>query len=363
MLSEISRKASKFLRLVRKKRVALPHEVQIEITNRCNLDCDMCPRLTILGVPEVDMSEATFERILKNLKEPHSVTLTGWGEPLMHPQFFDFIDRLKARFPKTLVAFTSNAFLLNEARVEAILARDIERLTISLEELPPELFGESAPESSAPSNPKKGHNNSLAKDGHPSSSKVTDNLKRLIAARERSANKSPANRGPEIRLQVVLMPGGQETLLRLLDYAADMGFDAVNLVRLDTRGRPDLTRPSWHEERQLLASARTRAAALGLALSSVNDHGPLMRLAAHADSFCMRLDDYVYITVDGQVSACCLLRNQAAGQLSEQSLQEIWDGPALAKFYGPTLPPECDGCDAFCHNYKDPVSRPESLSV
>ena len=129
-------RAAKFARLVTKTRTRRPHEFQIEITNRCNLDCDMCPRLSVLGVPEVDMAEDTFETILGRLVDPQSITLTGWGEPLMHGRIFEFIDRIHARFPSCEVSFTTNGYLLDEGRVESILERRIRRINVSLEELP-----------------------------------------------------------------------------------------------------------------------------------------------------------------------------------------------------------------------------------
>ena len=84
-LKTIYRNTGKLARLALKQRTQLPREIQIEVTNRCNLDCDMCPRLVLLKVPEVDMSDETFEAVLGQLDRPESITLTGWGEPLASP--------------------------------------------------------------------------------------------------------------------------------------------------------------------------------------------------------------------------------------------------------------------------------------
>lgn len=158
---------------------------------------------------------------------------------------------------------------------------------------------------------------------------------------------------PEARLQVVLFPGSEATTLRLVDFAAEAGFDAVNLVRLDVRGRPDMRRPSWEEERRLIAAARQRARQRGVALASVNDHGPFMRLASRADRFCVRLDSYIYVTVAGQVAPCCLLRDVRLGDLTRQSLGEVWSSPEFRRFAGPEPHEACRGCDAFRHCYAE----------
>jgi MoaA/NifB/PqqE/SkfB family radical SAM enzyme len=344
-------KAFKFRRLLLKKRSERPHDIQIEVTNRCNLDCDMCPRLDLLAVPEVDMQDAVFERILAELDRPRSVTLTGWGEPLMHPGLFRYIAALKARFPACHVSFTTNGYLLDTARIDQIIASGVERVTVSLEELP---FGPEAPAAES-TNPRKGHANHHAREGHPATQRVVDGLRALASAR--------SNGRPELRLQVVMFPGSENTALKLVDFAAEIGFESVNLVRLDPRGQPELSRPSWAEERAIITAVRARARARGIAVVTVNDHGPLMRMASHSDSFCMRLDDYVYIDVEGQVAPCCLLRGSKVGSLAEANLDELWNSPGLERFYGPELPQDCDGCDAFMHNYRATTEWPAPLKV
>ena len=57
-----------------------PDQVQIEVTNKCNLDCNMCPRKD-LGVKYEHMDFDLFKLIVKRLNEVRLITLTGWGEP------------------------------------------------------------------------------------------------------------------------------------------------------------------------------------------------------------------------------------------------------------------------------------------
>src|SRR3954470_19328708 len=128
------RQAKKLARLALKRRTDLPREVQLEVTNRCNLDCDMCPRLTLLKVPEVDMSRETFDAVLGRLDAPESITLTGWGEPLMHPQLFDFVAEINRRFEGCDVSITTNGHLLTERLVATSFERKVSRWNVSLEE-------------------------------------------------------------------------------------------------------------------------------------------------------------------------------------------------------------------------------------
>ncbi|MBI3723479.1 radical SAM protein [bacterium] len=349
------RQAKKLARLATKTRADTPREVQLEVTNRCNLDCDMCPRLILLKVPEVDMSWETFTQVLDRLDSPESITLTGWGEPLMHPRIFDFVAEIHRRFPSCDVSFTTNAHFFTEAFIEKILAARVSRVNVSLEELP---WSDAEATTPPPSdfrtgNPMKGHENYVARDGHPTPRKVVDRLRRFLD--RVNAERAAGRDFPEVRMQVVLFPEGTEIMLRLVDFAAEAGFHAVNLVRLDVRGRPDLRRPSWEDERRMIALARERAESLGVPLGSVNDHGALLKLASHSDRFCVRLDNFIYVDVSGNVAPCCLLRGHRVGNLVEQPLREIWHGERMKRFYGPGVHPACVGCDAFLNCYAEPA--------
>lgn len=355
------RQAKKMARLALKRRAALPREFQLEVTNRCNLDCDMCPRLTLLKVPEVDMSRETFDAVMSRLDAPESITLTGWGEPLMHPALFDYVDEINRRFPRCDVSVTTNGHLLTERLVEQSFARRISRWNISLEELPWEDSDRDAPPAPPPDaradNPMKGGEHRIARDGHPTPKKLVDRLRAFLA--RVNARRARGEHAPEVRLQVVMFPKGKVVVLKLIDFAAELGFHAVNLVRLDVRGRPDLNRPTWEEERDIIAAARSRARDRGVPLGSVNDHGLILGTAAHRDTFCMRLDNFIYVDVAGNVAPCCLLRGHRVGDLTKQSLPDVWNGERLAKFYGPGMHPACEGCDAFFHGYakQDPKTR------
>jgi len=349
---QLYRQAKKLARLALRRRSRVPHELQLEVTNRCNLDCHMCPRLTLLKVPEIDMSWETFTRVLDRLTEPpESVTLTGWGEPLMHGRIFDFVDELHRRFPACDVGFTTNAHLFTNAMIERVRAARVSRVNVSLEELPWENADARVVATGLDARDihMKGLGNDIAKGGHPTPPKVVDRLRRFLDAM--NDDRRAGVPSPELRLQLVLFPNGTEVMLRLIDFAAEAGFHAINLVRLDVRGRPDLHRPTWDEERRMIASARERAALRGVPLGSVNDHGFALRLASHADSFCVRLDNFIYVDVSGNVAPCCLLRGHRMGNLVEQPLEEVWESDRFKKFYGPEVHPACLGCDAFLHNY------------
>jgi radical SAM protein with 4Fe4S-binding SPASM domain len=67
-----------------------PQRLVFELTNSCNLNCVMCGRNARHFKPMYFNTEwlSKFDTIALHVEE---VTLMGWGEPTMHPQFVDFL--------------------------------------------------------------------------------------------------------------------------------------------------------------------------------------------------------------------------------------------------------------------------------
>ena len=83
----------------------------IEPTFRCNLKCPTCPRNSTEG-GQFDMTPAVFSRICEELVYAQSMDLTGWGEPLLHPDITFMIRKAKEK--GLSVSMTSNGTLLSE---------------------------------------------------------------------------------------------------------------------------------------------------------------------------------------------------------------------------------------------------------
>jgi hypothetical protein len=92
----------------------------VELTNRCNENCAMCPR-HCLQRPQGAMSQEVFTRVLEVLTKFNSrITFSGFGNPLLHPAWTDCIDQARAAgLPAGLVLHPST--LSREAI--ALLAR------------------------------------------------------------------------------------------------------------------------------------------------------------------------------------------------------------------------------------------------
>ena len=113
-------------------------KLYIEPTIYCNLDCRTCIR-NVWCEELGSMTEATFTRILDNLKQIEpcpSIFFGGLGEPLFHKDIADWIARAKAI--GATVELITNATLLTEEKARALVASGLDNLWISIDGATPD---------------------------------------------------------------------------------------------------------------------------------------------------------------------------------------------------------------------------------
>ena len=163
------------------------------------------------------------------------------------------------------------------------------------------------------------------------------------------------------------LTGLKETIAQLPDFvriAHDIGVNEVYLQRLvfceDVplgMARPDqaLFERLTREETQHLAAAEEQAAALGISFSASGASEPGESLARKVDknpwSLCRRPWAVMYFTANGRALPCCIApfsqsgyENYTLGDATQQSLREIWNGPAYREFRAALqsdAPPRC----------------------
>ena len=106
-----------------------PQRLVLELTNACNLKCIMC------GRDEAEFKPTLFkldylkkmEHILYTIEE---VTLFGWGEPTMHPQFIDILKYLH-NFPVRKY-FVTNGMKLDQIK-DAIFNYQVDIIAVSID--------------------------------------------------------------------------------------------------------------------------------------------------------------------------------------------------------------------------------------
>jgi len=110
-----------------------PRKVYVELTTKCNLDCEMCIRHS-WQQPGGSMSRSTFQAILQQLTElPHidTVHFGGYGEPLVHPDVHAFLDLAKRQELRT--ELVTNGTLLDPQTIERLVDLPLDKLIVSVD--------------------------------------------------------------------------------------------------------------------------------------------------------------------------------------------------------------------------------------
>lgn len=103
----------------------------VELSSRCNLDCTICARFSVMKREQGHMSMETFRAMVDNNPGVGMYILVGWGEMMLNRIFWDAVAYLKERGKR--VALTTNATLLNEKNVELMIRSGITHITVSMD--------------------------------------------------------------------------------------------------------------------------------------------------------------------------------------------------------------------------------------
>ena len=124
--------------LTRKRAFNSPLYIDLDITERCNLQCKGCryhsPLLpaSAASPPPRDLDFEVILRIFRDLQtmRTEEVILLGSGEPTLHKRFVDIVRAGKAcQFKLTVL---TNGTLLNEGLAEELVAAGLDQLKVSL---------------------------------------------------------------------------------------------------------------------------------------------------------------------------------------------------------------------------------------
>ena len=116
----------------------MPLSISMELTNHCNLSCPECPSGSGLmkrgrGYMDPDL----YNKVISELRPfLFYVNLYFQGEPMLHPQFFEFLAE-KENF-HTVVS--TNGHFLSAENSEKLVNSNLSRLIVSLDGMTPETF-------------------------------------------------------------------------------------------------------------------------------------------------------------------------------------------------------------------------------
>jgi radical SAM protein with 4Fe4S-binding SPASM domain len=121
--------------------------------------------------------------------------------------------------------------------------------------------------------------------------------------------------------------------------ACEVGFDAVNLIRL-ARNTPAVHRVPLDVEEDLFPEWHRLGEDIGIEVRSTYTQRD------EEWHYCPLWANYIYINLYGDVTPCCHLpeRAFAVGNLLRQDLDDIWHGKKLRKFWSMQFPEVCADC-------------------
>jgi MoaA/NifB/PqqE/SkfB family radical SAM enzyme len=117
-----------------------PNRVTVELTNRCNLRCAMCPR-KFMESEQGFMSPNLFCKIVDEMVKHSDIALVPFfrGEPLLHPDFINMMAYAK-RHGIAPVQLTTNGLLLSENLSREIIELQLDFLSISVDSIEPAVY-------------------------------------------------------------------------------------------------------------------------------------------------------------------------------------------------------------------------------
>jgi MoaA/NifB/PqqE/SkfB family radical SAM enzyme len=319
---------------------APPVCLYLEVTNRCNLLCETCPRTFEDLEPPQDLTWELFTSIIDQAPDVRRVVLHGVGEPMLVKDLPRMIRYLKAR--NIYVLFNTNGTLLAPRKRREIIETGLDELRVSLDAAESESF--------------------LKVRGKDMFDRIVRNVSEFTALQKEIGSPTP-------RVSLWLT-GLKETVDQLPDFvrlAARIGVKEVHLQRLvfDDLGRglarseSSLFEKTLAEEEAAIAAAQALGATLGVTIDASGATEPGLSLKREQQdspwSSCRRPWSLMYFTAHGTALPCCIApfstrgyENYTLGNAKTQSLTEIWNGEAYRQFradlVGETPPKPCQNC-------------------
>ena len=263
-----------------------PRRISIEVTNRCNLNCPFC----LVGLQNDQESVAHHdlgrqwgkmdlglaEKIISDSADfgIQEVMLTFQGEPLLHPQFVNFVELVKDHNLKP-VLFT-NGLLLSAEKSRSIICAGLHSIRFSVDGATQDVY-------------------ELNRVGG-NFEKVYRNMAEFIQIKKQE--KSPIY----VMWQFIAMRNNEHQIEQAREMAKAIGIPFF--VKTFAESIPDLVPVTPEYQRQ-----------------------PLVKP-------CLDIYRNIFCFWDGSVVPCCfdLKGKELMGNLNENTLEEIWNGPRYVEF-------------------------------
>lgn len=128
-------------------KAAFPSQIIVDATEICNLACVHCPHPDFKKSDQYagrHLDPRLHHKMVDEVREHGAgctqyIRYTSNGEPLVHPQIYDMLD-YAVRSSGVFVTLTTNGTILNEKRVEKLLASGLHLIDVSIDAFTPETY-------------------------------------------------------------------------------------------------------------------------------------------------------------------------------------------------------------------------------
>lgn len=255
---------------------AFPTVLQIELSNRCNLECVMCPRQNMTRSVG-DMSLEVFAKIIDEARGKAELAILHLlGESMMNPALYEMIRYCRDAGIRT--SLSTNATLLDEEHAQRLADSPLDILILSLDGATAETYER------------------VRQRGD--FAQTVENIQGFLDVRRGSR---------------------PYTIVQMIELADTSAEKEDFLRRWTGRGVRALVKPftAWQGDSAQIAS-----------LGSPKALEPLRHRV------CDRAWAWLTVYQDGTVAPCCRDYNGAhpLGNVSDDSVDEIWNGDAMRAF-------------------------------
>lgn len=307
--------------------------LQVEITTRCPGRCTYCPHTRQADRWQTaDMPPKTFGRLWPLLRRSRRVHLQGWGEPLLHADFFGMA--ALARRAGCAVSTTTCGLHLTEERARRLVESGLDMVAFSL-------TGTDAAGNAA----RRG----VDFDGVVA---AVETLQRV--RRERQAVHL------EIHFAYLLLASSMEAVAGLPALMARLGVHAAVVSTLDCVPAPDLSGEAFapgDDARLSRAEAILRETAAEAQRLGVGFHWDLPGPRGGSRGCRENAGRSLFVAVDGSLAPCVFTRLPLAGEdparltfgnVNREDPLAIWESEPFRRFRagladGPA-DPRCQAC-------------------
>jgi MoaA/NifB/PqqE/SkfB family radical SAM enzyme len=326
-----------------------PQVVFIEVTNRCNLLCQTCPRTFFEREPLKTLTFDEFVQIAEQFPDMRRALLHGVGEPLLNKELPRIITYLKGRQVEVII--NSNGTLLTPEWQAALVESGLDEYRCSIDGASPETYARIRGANALP--------------------KLVEGLAGLVEIKTRRRAETPW-----ISIWCVGTKDNLAELPDLVRLAARLGVPEVYLQRLvyfarEPEGQYGLARqdraifgPDHDYQEEIIATCEALSAELGINFRASGAREPRHSLAAARPSdfgpwqACMRPWTTAYVTANGNCLPCCIspfatsdYASLILGNLFERPFAELWEDYLYQKFRTDLLStrphPACANCGVY----------------